>query len=122
MNAEFAVKGYRILQELSRNRQGGRITYLASNLNGERFAIKEFLFAQKDADWSAFNMLQREINILQTLNYPLIPKYVEAFETQSGFCLVQQYIETQSLNWLRVFNSGSICLEAFYAWRSIDLN
>jgi serine/threonine protein kinase len=107
MNVELEVKRYRILLELGRNHQGGRVTYLAANGKGEQFAIKEFLFAQSP-DWDAFKLFQREIDILKNLNHSRIPKYVEAFETQSGFCLVQQYIESQPLSILKPRSSEQI--------------
>jgi serine/threonine protein kinase len=31
------------------------------------------------------------------LDHPRIPKYIDSFETEDGFCLVQEYIDARSL-------------------------
>ncbi|WP_287286702.1 MULTISPECIES: hypothetical protein [unclassified Okeania] len=46
---DFTNYGYQISQELGRNLQGGRITYLASSITSNRqVVIKEFRFALAD--------------------------------------------------------------------------
>ncbi|MEM8676325.1 MAG: hypothetical protein AAGF83_21040 [Cyanobacteria bacterium P01_G01_bin.67] len=34
---------------------------------------------------------EREIQILQAINHPRIPRYLDSLETEDGFCMVQEY-------------------------------
>jgi serine/threonine protein kinase len=89
---------YQIIRELGRNREGGRITYLASQLDSDQLVvIKQFRFLQESASWQGFKAYQREIEILQDLNHPRIPQYRESFDTPDGFCLVQEYKNAPTL-------------------------
>lgn len=106
---DFTSHGYQIIRELGRNREAGRIIYLATDLNKERqVVIKEFRFAMASADWSGYKAYQREIELLQQLNYPRIPRYLNSFETSSGFCLVQEYKNAPSLAERRSFTPEEI--------------
>jgi serine/threonine protein kinase len=106
---DFTSHGYQVSRELGRNREAGRITYLATDFNQERqVVIKEFRFAISGADWSGFKAYQREIEILQQLNHPRIPRYLDSFETSSGFCLVQEYKNAPSLAERRSFTPEEI--------------
>ncbi|MBE9228539.1 pentapeptide repeat-containing protein [Phormidium sp. LEGE 05292] len=88
----FSSHNYEVVQELGLNREAGRITYLANVLNSEQqVVIKEFRFANSGVDWSGFKTYQREIEVLQQLHHPRIPRYLNSFETPTGFCLVQEY-------------------------------
>jgi serine/threonine protein kinase len=95
---DFSEHGYQLVRELGRNREGGRITWLASNIETEKqVVLKQFCFAQAGSSWSGFEAHQREIRILQGLAHPGIPRYINSFVTSDGFCLVQEYINAQSL-------------------------
>ena len=94
----FSVNGYEVIQEVACNREAGRITYLAKTIkSGMKVVIREFRFAQRDSNWSGFKAYQGEIKILQQLNHPRIPRYLDSFETPEGFCLVQEYKNAPSL-------------------------
>ena len=102
---------YKIVRELGRNHEAGRITYLATDtrLNPpQQVVIKEFRFALADAKWSGFKAYQREIEVLRELDYPRIPCYLDSFETKAGFCLVQEYKNAPSLAQRRSFNPEEI--------------
>jgi uncharacterized protein YjbI with pentapeptide repeats len=102
---------YKIVRELGRNREAGRITYLATDtrLNPpQQVVIKEFRFALADAKWSGFKAYQREIEVLRELDYARIPRYLDSFETKAGFCLVQEYKNAPSLAQRRSFNPEEI--------------
>jgi serine/threonine protein kinase len=90
---DFTDYQYRVQRELGRNREGGRIGYLAQRLDNEAelVVIKQFRFVQTDANWQGFKAYQREIQFLQELNHPRIPRYLDSFETADGFCMVQEY-------------------------------
>jgi serine/threonine protein kinase len=95
---DFSDQCYQVVQELGRNREAGRITYLAIDLNlNKQVVIKEFRFALAEANWSGFKAYEREIKILQQLDHPRIPHYLNCFETSQGFCLVQEYKKAVSL-------------------------
>ncbi|MBW4613446.1 MAG: protein kinase [Desmonostoc vinosum HA7617-LM4] len=101
---DYSEQGYKISHELGRNQQGGRITWLASSIaTNQQVVIKQYSFAQIDSSWSGFKTHQREIEVLQGLNYPKIPKYLGAFPTSNGFCLIQEYIDAPSLAVTRSF-------------------
>jgi serine/threonine protein kinase len=96
---DFSSYNYEIIQELGRNREGGRISYLARKLDAEeRVVIKQFRFVQTDTTWQGFKAHEREIQILQELAHPRIPKYIDSFETVDGFCMVQEYKDAPSLS------------------------
>lgn len=102
--ADFSPQGYQIISELGRNREGGRITWLASNVNtGKQVVLKQFCFAQAGSTWSAYDTYQREIEVLRGLNHPGIPSYLGSFATPDGFCMIQKYINAPSLGVQRSF-------------------
>lgn len=90
--SDFGPYGYQDVQEIGRNREGGRITYKATSQKlNVSVIIKQFCFAQVGSSWSGFNAYEREIEALKRLDNPLIPRYIDSFETPDGFCLVQEY-------------------------------
>ena len=100
MNAfpDFSNYGYQITRELGHNRAGGRVTYLATEINTKRsVAVKQFQFAQTGANWAQYQACEQEIQILRELNHPNIPRYLDSFPTASGFCMVQEYKNAPSL-------------------------
>ncbi|MCL1471344.1 serine/threonine-protein kinase [Argonema antarcticum] len=95
---DFIEQGYQVERLLGHNRAGGRVTYLATSIKTERqVVIKQFQFAIIGASWSEYKAHQQEIKVLQQLNSPSIPKYLDSFETSTGFCLVQEYKKAPSL-------------------------
>lgn len=106
---DFQAQGYDVIRELGRNREGGRITWLATNLNTKQpEVIKQFCFAQAGASWSGSEAHAREIQVLKGLNHPGIPSYLHSFETSDGFCLVQEYIHASTLAEPRSFSPAEI--------------
>lgn len=100
MNAypKFSNYGYQITRELGHNRAGGRVTYLATEINTNRsVVVKQFQFARTGANWSEYQAYEKEIQILRELDHPNIPKYLDSFQTASGFCMVQEYKNAPSL-------------------------
>ncbi|HEY9668448.1 MAG TPA: protein kinase, partial [Coleofasciculaceae cyanobacterium] len=89
---DFSKLGYQVIQELGHNHFGGRITYLATHTSTQQpVVIKQFQFAKVSSNWSGFKAYEREIQVLQGLNHPGIPRYLDSFETPDGFCMVQEY-------------------------------
>ncbi|WP_035799124.1 serine/threonine protein kinase [Crocosphaera chwakensis] len=94
----FSNHNYSITDELGRNREGGRISYLGECLETQqKVVIKQFRFVDTNASWSSYKAYEREIDILKSLNHPRIPHYFTAFETEDGFCMVQEYKKAPSL-------------------------
>ncbi|MEG4857659.1 serine/threonine-protein kinase [Microcoleus sp. K1-B6] len=99
MNAfpDFSTHGYQIEKELGHNSLGGRVTYLAKNTNTQKIVvIKQFQFAQLGASWAEYEAYEQEIKVLQNLDFPGIPRYLDSFQTDSGFCMVQEYKNAES--------------------------
>ncbi|MEG3899864.1 MULTISPECIES: serine/threonine-protein kinase [unclassified Microcoleus] len=99
MNAfpDFSTDGYQIEKELGHNSLGGRVTYLAKNTNTQKLVvIKQFQFAQLGASWAEYEAYEQEIKVLQKLDFPGIPRYLDSFQTDSGFCMVQEYKNAES--------------------------
>ncbi len=112
---DFSKHGYQVVRELGHNSCGGRVTYLATrtsltNSHPEGFlaVIKQFQFARAGSNWSDCQSYQREIQILQQLNHPSIPPYLDSFETPTGFCLVPEYKQAPSLGQLRQWTPEEI--------------
>ncbi len=95
---DFSKYGYQINQELGHNFGGGRVTYLATEINtNRRVVLKQFQFAKTGATWSDYNAYQREIEVLRSINHPQIPHYLDSFQTATGFCMIQEYKNAPSL-------------------------
>lgn len=94
---DFSTYGYRVVEELGQNHTGGRTTYkaLVSETNC-LVVIKQFRFSN-GGNWTGYKAFEREIQILQSLNHPGIPRYLDAFETTDGFCLAQEYVQAVTL-------------------------
>ncbi len=106
-NLNFRPQGYEINQELSRN--SGRITYLAKDIQHDfPVIIKQFQFADFGSNWQQYEAHQREIELLKYLDHPSIPRYLDDFETETGFSLVEEYINTGSLEPPRHFTPTEI--------------
>lgn len=105
---DFQPRGYRIQRELGSNRSGGRVTYLATQLDTQQSVVlKQFQFAST-AGWSVYDAYEREIQVLRGLNHPGIPRYLDSFETDDGFCLAQEYKNAPSLAEPRSFDPEEV--------------
>lgn len=108
---DFSSYGYQIVNELGRNKQGGRITYKARYLKTNHFvAIKRFSF--HTTDWEGLKEIEREIKVLKGLVHPGIPKYLDTFHHEGLVCLVQEYINAASLKTDRSYQLEEIELIA----------
>jgi serine/threonine protein kinase len=90
---------YQLLQILGR--KPGRRTWQAMDLQTAQPVVVKLLLFGMDFEWEALKLFEREAQILQALDHPAIPKYLDWFETlgeASGFALVQTYIPARSLD------------------------
>ncbi len=95
---DFSNYGYQVKRELGHNRAGGRVTYLATEINSKNsVVVKQFQFASPGANWSEYQASDRELQVLRQLDHPNIPRYLDSFQTGSGFCLIQEYKKAPSL-------------------------
>jgi serine/threonine protein kinase len=105
---DLSPQGYQVDRILGQNAHGGRVTYLAQDINAQMpVVIKQFQFAGNT--WGNYDAYQREVDILQQLDHPHIPKYLASWETPNGFCLVQEYKTGANLaNTGRKFNLDEV--------------
>ena len=100
---------YQAIRELGRHPEAGRITYLAQdNLTQQQVTLKQFTFIKPGSDWAGFKAYQSEIETLQQLAHPGIPRYLNSFQTPNGLALVREYKEAQSLAETRPWNPDEI--------------
>ena len=104
---DFSAHGFQIIRELGRNPGGGRVTYLAQTTQNNPVVLKQFQFA-KGGGWAGFKAIDRETQVLQDLKHPGIPRYLGSFETEDGFCLLQEYKDAQPLSTTRSFSPDEI--------------
>lgn len=106
--SNFLHQGYRIVEELTNNLQGGRITYKAVEVETDTpVIIKQFRFAN-DSRWDSFKEIEREIDVLRSLNHGGIPQYLNKIDPGDGLCLVQEYKNAEPLSKLRSFSPEDI--------------
>jgi serine/threonine protein kinase len=96
---DWEQHGYRIEEELGKNSVGGRVTYLATKIEtSELVVIKQFQFATVSSSWSDYDAYQSEVAVLRSLQHPGIPAYLDSLETDTGFCLIQEYKQAVPLS------------------------
>ncbi len=111
---DFTPKGYQVICELGTARNGGRSTYLVRRIDAptdkepDRAVIKYFQFDTPTAKWSGFRAIEREVEVLQNLDHPGIPRYLDAWEFSHSFALVQEYKDAPSLATSRIWTPEQI--------------
>ena len=100
------LQNYKFLDQLGHNWAGGRVTYRGIAPSGQTVVIKQFRFLQ--GDWGNYKAIEREIEILQQLKHPGIPRYLDSFDSGEGLCLVQEYIDANPLSTPRSFSPEEI--------------
>jgi serine/threonine protein kinase len=106
---DFSQHHYQIEKELGHNRAGGRVTYLATDTRTQQAVVlKQFQFAKSSSNWADYDAYDREIQLLKQLDHSGIPRYLDAFQTEEGFCMVQEYKNAASLADSRSFNPDQI--------------
>lgn len=94
----FERYGYQVIEQLGQNYQGGRFTYKARDIqSGQTVVIKQFRFAASK-DWLGYKAVEREIDVLRSLNHPGIPRILASFDSSDGICLVQDYKDALPLS------------------------
>jgi serine/threonine protein kinase len=96
---------YRIESLLGR--QTGRRTFLAVDLQTEARVVVKLLLFGPDFEWDDLKLFEREAAVLESLDHPAIPHYLDGFDVETelgkGFALVQSYLEAQTLQaWIQV--------------------
>ena len=100
MNSNDILRNrYQIQSVLGRGGMG--CAYKALDLETQRpVAIKQLHLSHLQ-DWKVLELFEREAKVLQHIDHPKIPDYIEYFSTESEtdaqFFLVQEYIEGRSL-------------------------
>ncbi|MEM9542480.1 MAG: serine/threonine-protein kinase, partial [Cyanobacteria bacterium P01_E01_bin.42] len=106
---DFSDRGYRVQKILGANEPSGRVTYLATEIEAQKpVVIKQFQFGRVRDDWSNYDSFESETEALKSLESPVIPRYLDSFETQTGFCLVQEYKNAPSLGENRYWTPAQV--------------
>jgi serine/threonine protein kinase len=96
---DIVAERYHLRKRLGRN--GARETWLVNDGKSGLDWVLKLLYFFGDTDWQDLKLMEREAKTLQTLQYPGIPRYSDAFwvERSEGhyFCLLQQYIPGSTL-------------------------
>ncbi|NES70191.1 MAG: protein kinase family protein, partial [Okeania sp. SIO2D1] len=109
MKQDLSSQGYQIIREIERHQNEGEVTYQGLAIKQDQeVVIKEFRFADSDANWAGFEAYEREVEILKQLQHPRIPNYVDSLETTEGFCLITKYQQGNSLAERRSFTPEQI--------------
>jgi hypothetical protein len=86
---------YQILEQL--NYKTSRQTFLARDFQSQELVVIKILHFNADFKWDDLKLFKREASTLQNLHHPAIPQYIDYFDLNIGFALVQTYIEAPSL-------------------------
>jgi hypothetical protein len=86
-------------------RHSGRRTFLALDQHQQQQVVIKVVLFGPDFTWDDLKLFQREAMVLQALDHPAIPRYLDSWEVTlpegKGFALVQSYIPAPSLQeWL----------------------
>ncbi|MBE9118806.1 protein kinase [Lusitaniella coriacea LEGE 07157] len=96
---------YRLQKQLGNNPT--RQTWIAEDIESQQQVVVKLLPFSPQTQWQDVKLFEREAQVLQHLNHPCIPRYLDYFsiEKEAGgglpwFALVQEYIPGSSLQQL----------------------
>ncbi|WP_353929089.1 serine/threonine-protein kinase [Okeanomitos corallinicola TIOX110] len=109
--SNLVVGKYELIESLGEGAFGK--TYLAQDQQGNKYAVKKFIFFSSNSREMAIakRKFNDEVKSLQKLNHPQIPQFVEYIEEEQEFYLVQQYINGKTLR-EKLHIHGKISLQA----------
>jgi hypothetical protein len=95
---------YAVVRTLGRG--GFGVTHLAHRARDGREVVVKQLRLDRLDDWKAYDLFEREAAVLERLEHPNIPAFVDHFEvahaqTLRGFALVQEYVPGRTLAQLK---------------------
>jgi serine/threonine protein kinase len=91
------LKRYRVVEPLGAGGTGR--TFRGVDTQTKRDVAIKILSLDKIANWKTFDLFEREVAVLETLDHPGIPHYIDSFNVpDSGdFFLVMELVEGRSL-------------------------
>lgn len=95
MPDRISIDRYEIQKQLGKN--PGRKTVLAVDRQTQELVVVKMLTFGEDFEWQSLKLFEREAEVLKSLDHPAIPHYLDYFEIDRGFALVQSYINAKSL-------------------------
>jgi serine/threonine protein kinase len=95
MTEQILIGRFKVQKQLGKN--PGRKTLLALDNQTQELVVVKILTFSEDFEWQSLKLFEREAEVLKSLENPAIPKYLDYFETERGFALVQSYIPAKSL-------------------------
>jgi uncharacterized protein YjbI with pentapeptide repeats len=106
--------GYRVSEKLSEQYGGAKITYLAKDTNNldRLVVVKEWRSIDRETSSFDYANYLPEIERLQKLKHPNLPRYLNSFATSTGFCVVREYQAGTSLAEIGELPSADIQLVA----------
>lgn len=108
------ILGDRYQVERQIGKQTGRWTLLARDLQTQEQVVLKLLFVDEQLEWDDLKLFEREVEILQTLFHPSIPRYLGYFEhdlpNARALVLIQTYVAGKSLE--QCLQQGRIFSEA----------
>lgn len=96
---EVGLQRYQIMEALGAGSQGKTFRAIDRE-TGRQVAVKALHLRALGGDWKPFDLFERECTVLQSLDHPGIPRYLDRFASeQSGdFFLVMELIEGTPLS------------------------
>ena len=89
------IRTYRIREKLAEGVQGE--TFLAEDEESNRTVVLKRLPILGAGEWKIVELFERESKLLERLDHPDIPDYIDAFEEEGTFYLIQEYVEGKDL-------------------------
>ena len=94
----YNSKKYQIIRELGRHQEGIYINYLAqNNITNQSVILTHFILAQPLINTGENNDYKTIFELLQSLEHQGIPHHLDCFQSENGFCLVQEYHPSEPL-------------------------
>jgi serine/threonine protein kinase len=93
------LKRYQIMDPLGRG-ASGRTFRAVDRATSRQVAVKVLSLRDVGGDWKRFDLFEREVAVLKTLDHPGIPHYIDSYasEATGDYFLVMELVEGQPLH------------------------
>ncbi len=93
------LQRYQIMDPLGRGGSGHTFRAI-DRVTSREVAVKVLSLRDTGGDWKRFDLFEREVAVLETLDHPGIPRYIDSYasEKTGDFFLVMELVEGQSLH------------------------